>query len=171
MAVDGTAHADGPIKMIIAFRRRTDMTFERFSDYWAEHHAPLVQEVAEVLGVRVYNQCRSVAVAQSLSVAAADEEAGEFDGYAELWWESEASMKAAMSTRGPGGARAPARRRAQLPRSRYAALRDDRPRAGRHPALSPCRPGRARRVAGPARHHPARPRYGPAFGTGPASAR
>lgn len=98
MALDGTAHADGPIKMIIGFRRRTDMTFERFSDYWAEHHAPLVQEVAEVLGVRAYNQCRSVAAAQSLSVAAADEEAGEFDGYAELWWESEASMKAAMST-------------------------------------------------------------------------
>ena len=48
------------IKLTYCLRRRSDLTWEQFSDYWREVHAPLVAERADTLGIRRYLQIRTM---------------------------------------------------------------------------------------------------------------
>lgn len=66
------------------------MTWDEFSDYWRNVHAPLVAERAAVLGVKRYQQVRTVrdpemhARLQARNGGAPEP----FDGIAELWYDS-----------------------------------------------------------------------------------
>lgn len=41
-------------KLTYCLRRKPGMTWDEFSTYWRDVHAPLVKERAEVLGIRRY---------------------------------------------------------------------------------------------------------------------
>jgi len=71
------------IKYIICATRKAGMTREEFSAYWRHHHGPLVKSVPEFMcHVRKYVQCHLVGGAVPLGAA------GDYDGIAELWFDS-----------------------------------------------------------------------------------
>jgi uncharacterized protein (TIGR02118 family) len=77
------------IKLTFCLRRRPDLSWEEFSRYWREVHAPLVAERAEILGIRRYVQVRTVDAA-ALHEAYRRRNGGSpepFDGIAELWFD------------------------------------------------------------------------------------
>lgn len=65
------------------------MSWDEFSDYWREVHAPLVKARAEVLGIRRYVQVRTVQERElHARLQARNGGAPEpFDGIAELWYD------------------------------------------------------------------------------------
>ena len=80
------------------------MTWEEFSDYWRNVHAPLVAERAEVLGIKRYVQVRTQQNPDLHTRLRArnDGSPEPYDGIAELWYEpaergagGEAARKAA----------------------------------------------------------------------------
>jgi len=82
------------IKLTYCLRRRPDLTWEEFSRYWREVHAPLVAERAAVLGIRRYVQLRTVQLPDLHAVFQARNGGSPepFDGVAELWFDSLESM-------------------------------------------------------------------------------
>lgn len=82
------------IKLTYCLRRRDDLTWDEFSDYWRDTHAPLVADRAEVLGIRRYVQVRTL---QERELHAGMQQRNDgspepFDGIAELWFDSLASF-------------------------------------------------------------------------------
>ena len=78
------------VKLTYCLRRKQGLSWDEFSRYWAEVHAPLVQERAAALGIKRYVQVRTV---QDPDLAARLQarnggSAEPFDGIAELWYES-----------------------------------------------------------------------------------
>ncbi len=87
------------IKLTYCLRRKPGMTWEEFSQYWRDVHAPLVAERAELLGIRRYVQVRTIDNPQ-LHEALQQRNDGApepFDGIAELWFDDVESF-----TRGRG---------------------------------------------------------------------
>jgi uncharacterized protein (TIGR02118 family) len=87
------------IKLVFSIRRRPGMSREEFQRYWREEHARLVERHAEVLRIRRYVQthARETAADEAIS-AARGSEPGEYDGVAELWWDSVEELLAASSS-------------------------------------------------------------------------
>jgi uncharacterized protein (TIGR02118 family) len=80
------------VKMIATLKRKPGMTRKEFSDYWRYHHAPLVQSVPEFARyLRKYVQNH---VASDLGPTGS---ASEFDGVAELWFDSAEDLAAAFA--------------------------------------------------------------------------
>ncbi len=78
------------VKLTYCIRRRADMTWDEFSAYWRDVHAPLIAKHAEALGIRRYVQVRT-APAPGLHAALQGRNGGSpepFDGVAELWFDS-----------------------------------------------------------------------------------
>lgn len=79
------------IKLTFCLRRKPGMTWDEFSDYWRNVHAPLVAERAAVLGIKRYLQVRTLrdpemhARLQARNGGAPEP----FDGIAELWYDSD----------------------------------------------------------------------------------
>ena len=69
------------IKMTLLLTRRSDLTFEQFSQYWKDIHWPIVQTVPEVMDTTIrYTQQHNIGGVPD-GVPAAP-----FDGYAEAWF-------------------------------------------------------------------------------------
>lgn len=80
------------IKLVVCAVRRSDFTFEQFDAYWRDQHGPLVASVPEFTRhVRRYVQCHLT------SAELPFEPAREYDGMAELWFDSVAEMEAAFA--------------------------------------------------------------------------
>jgi uncharacterized protein (TIGR02118 family) len=93
------------IKLVFCLRRRADLSREEFQRHWRETHAPLVRERGPALGIRRYVQDHTLPAGTSAALAASrDVEEDEYDGVAELWWDSAESLAAAVAT--PEGRRA-----------------------------------------------------------------
>lgn len=78
------------VKVTYCLRRREGMTWDEFSRYWSDVHAPLVEARAALLGIRRYVQVRT-ADAPQLHDALQRRNGGSpapFDGIAELWFDS-----------------------------------------------------------------------------------
>ena len=74
------------------------MTREEFQAYWREIHAPLVASVAETLNIRRYVQLHTMDAAFNAAIRASRGGPDEFDGVAELWWDSLESLGAPGQT-------------------------------------------------------------------------
>ena len=85
------------IKLVFCLRRRPEMTREAFQAYWFEKHAPLVRSHAEVLGVRRYVQVHTLATPLNAGIQASRNAPEEYDGVAELWFDSLEAMAANRS--------------------------------------------------------------------------
>ncbi|MBI3245145.1 MAG: EthD domain-containing protein [Deltaproteobacteria bacterium] len=80
------------VKFIICAKRKEGMTHEEFSAYWRNHHGPLVRSVPEFIRhVKKYVQCHLVKGALPLGAA------GDYDGVAELWFDSVESLTTAFN--------------------------------------------------------------------------
>ncbi|WP_392564511.1 EthD domain-containing protein [Orbus wheelerorum] len=82
------------IKLIMMVKRRDTLSYEEFDYYWRRHHAIVVSSVKKTLGIIRYVQ----------NVPLEDKKLGDamrnsrnapffdFDGMAEIWWESQGKM-------------------------------------------------------------------------------
>jgi uncharacterized protein (TIGR02118 family) len=90
------------IKLTYCLHRLPSLSRAQFQDYWRSTHAPLVEAAREALGIRRYIQQHTT----DSPIAAANNEGrgipygdGEdFDGVAELWFDSEEAVAAAAAT-------------------------------------------------------------------------
>jgi uncharacterized protein (TIGR02118 family) len=87
------------IKLVFTIRRRPGMSREEFQHYWREHHAPLVRRHAETLRIRRYVQthARETELDEALATSR-ENEPDQYDGVAELWWDSVEDLMAAYSS-------------------------------------------------------------------------
>lgn len=86
-------------KMIYCLRRKPGLSRADFQRYWRDQHAPLVRRHAPILGVRRYTQSHTVDVPMLAMVSAARGSTGQdYDGVAELWWDSREALFAALAT-------------------------------------------------------------------------
>lgn len=76
------------IKLTFCLVRLPHLTREAFQAYWFERHGPLVASVAAELGIRRYVQCHSLPPEVHAGLRASREAPPEFDGVAELWFDS-----------------------------------------------------------------------------------
>jgi uncharacterized protein (TIGR02118 family) len=87
------------IKMIFCLKRLPQLSRGEFQRYWREQHAPLVRRHAAGLNVRRYVQSHTMGASGLEMVSEARGSVGlDFDGVAELWWDSLESLLAAVST-------------------------------------------------------------------------
>jgi uncharacterized protein (TIGR02118 family) len=87
------------IKLVFTIRRRPGMTRDEFQRYWREEHAQLVQRHAEVLRIRRYVQTHTRETDADGAISGArGSQPGQYDGVAELWWESVEDLLAASSS-------------------------------------------------------------------------
>ena len=70
------------------------LTREAFQDYWLNTHAPLVRSVAATLRIRRYVQLHSFDPEISMGTRASRGGPEQYDGVAELWWDSFEDMAA-----------------------------------------------------------------------------
>jgi uncharacterized protein (TIGR02118 family) len=79
------------IKLIVAVRKRPDMSVEEFQEHWKTRHAELVRNSpATAKYIRKYVQCHTMLDQYEKGEVA-------FDGTAELWFDSVADMEAFYS--------------------------------------------------------------------------
>lgn len=86
------------IKMTFSLRRLPHLSREEFQRYWRDVHGPLVRRHATALRIRRYVQSHTLAT--PLNDTLRDSRGGPetYDGHAELWWESEDDLQAALAT-------------------------------------------------------------------------
>jgi len=79
------------VKLIICATRKAGMSHEEFARYWRERHGPLVKSVTEFSRhVRKYVQCHLVKTSVPFGIP------GQYDGVAELWFDSVEAAEAAF---------------------------------------------------------------------------
>jgi uncharacterized protein (TIGR02118 family) len=76
------------IKLTFCLVRLPQLSREAFQDYWFNTHAPLVASVAEVLQIRRYLQLHALPAEAHEAIRASRQAPAEFDGVAELWFDS-----------------------------------------------------------------------------------
>ena len=92
------------VKLTFCLRRLPNLSREEFQRYWRGTHAPLVCSVADTLRIRGYVQLHTTATPVNDMLRASRGGPEEYDGVAELWWDSLDDLTAAMSA--PEGAAA-----------------------------------------------------------------
>ena len=86
------------VKLVFTLRRKPELSREEFQRYWFDVHAPLVRSHAAVLGIRRYVQVHSLPEAVNAAVRASRGAPEDFDGGAELWYDSLEALGAAVVT-------------------------------------------------------------------------
>ena len=76
------------IKLTFCLTRLPRLSREAFQAYWFETHGPLVASVAETLKIRRYVQLHSLPAEANAGIAASRAAPPEYDGVAELWFDS-----------------------------------------------------------------------------------
>ncbi|MFT4561873.1 MAG: hypothetical protein ACI9BW_001615 [Gammaproteobacteria bacterium] len=80
------------IKITIFVARKASLTFEEFDTYWREKHAPLIKSVTDFSRhVRKYVQSHRTSSGVPLAQEA------DYDGVAELWFDSVESLDTAFT--------------------------------------------------------------------------
>jgi uncharacterized protein (TIGR02118 family) len=82
------------IKLTFCLVRLPHLTREAFQAYWFETHAPLVAGVADTLQIRRYVQLHSLPPEASAGLRASRDGPDDYDGVAELWFDSLEAMAA-----------------------------------------------------------------------------
>ena len=87
------------IKLVFCLRRLPHLSREESQRYWLDSHGPLVRELAPALGMKRYVQVHTLRSAFSEALRAHRGAPDDFDGIAELWWDSVDDFARAGSTR------------------------------------------------------------------------
>ena len=86
------------IKLVFCLRRQPHLSREEFQRYWRERHAPLVREAAGALGVRRYVQLHTLTSPVNEGLRRGRGGPEEYDGVAELWFDSLDTLAASGAT-------------------------------------------------------------------------
>jgi len=87
------------IRLVFLLRRKASLSLAEFQRYWREEHGPLVAGHAGHLGVLRYTQSHRLEDEMNERMQQArDGMEPEYDGVAELWWDSEAVLASALTT-------------------------------------------------------------------------
>ena len=86
------------IKLVMCLYRRQDITREKFQDYWLNKHGPFFQKNAAAMRTKKYVQCHTIDTPLNDGMRSSRGMRPEYDGVAEVWFESEEDLMAAMSS-------------------------------------------------------------------------
>ena len=86
------------IKFVMCLTRHPDMTREQFQDYWVNKHGPFFQSRAVDMRAKKYVQSLTLDTPMNAILREARGMQPEYDGVAEVWFESEEDMVEAMSS-------------------------------------------------------------------------
>ena len=86
------------IKLIMCLTRRADLSREQFQDYWLNKHGPFFQENAGTMRSKKYVQSHTINSPLNDGMRESRGLLPEYDGVAEVWFESEEDLMAAMSS-------------------------------------------------------------------------
>lgn len=85
------------IKLVFCLHRLPNLSAEAFRDYWWTDHAPLVKEHAPALRIARYVQSHGLEHEFDPAMQASRDAQPRYDGFAELWWQSDEDLRFAMS--------------------------------------------------------------------------
>ncbi|MEM9633154.1 MAG: EthD domain-containing protein [Pseudomonadota bacterium] len=86
------------IKLVMCLTRRADLSREEFLDYWQNSHGPFFMENAVTMRAKRYLQDQTLNSPMNDAFRQSRNMMTEFDGVAEVWFESEEDLMEAMST-------------------------------------------------------------------------
>ena len=86
------------IKFIMCITRHPDMTREAFKDYWMNTHGPFFMENAGAMRAKKYVQSHTIDTPLNEGLRSSRGMLPEYDGVAEVWFESEEELMEAMSS-------------------------------------------------------------------------
>lgn len=86
------------VKLVFCLRRLPSLSREEFQRHWREQHAPLVRAAAAALRIKRYVQLHTLDTPLHASLRRARGGPEEYDGVAELWFDSLDDLAAAGST-------------------------------------------------------------------------
>lgn len=86
------------IKFVMCITRHPDMSREQFKDYWMNNHGPFFMENATAMRARKYVQSVTLDTPLNEGLRSSRGMQPEYDGVAEVWFESEAELMAGMSS-------------------------------------------------------------------------
>ena len=78
--------------------RRPKLTREEFKDYWMNKHGPFFMENADAMGAKKYVQLHTLDTPLNEGLRASRGMLPEYDGVAEVWFESEEALMEGMSS-------------------------------------------------------------------------
>ena len=86
------------VKLVMCLRRRPDLTREQFQDYWLNQHGPFFQKNAGAMRSKRYVQSHTIETPLNDGMRESRGMQPDYDGVAEVWFESEDDMMEAMSS-------------------------------------------------------------------------
>ena len=86
------------IKFVMCITRHPDMTREEFKDYWMTRHGPFFMENAAAMRAKKYVQSLTLDTPLNEGLRDSRGMQPEYDGVAELWFDSEEDLMAGMSS-------------------------------------------------------------------------
>ncbi len=86
------------IKLIMCLHRRADISRDEFQDYWRNSHGPFFMKNASVMRTKKYLQSHTLNSPLNEGMRQSRCMAEEFDGVAEVWFESEEDLMGAMGS-------------------------------------------------------------------------
>lgn len=86
------------IKFVMCLHRNPSMSREEFQRYWRDSHAPLFQSFADTHNARRYVQDHTIDSPMNEFLRESRGMVQEFDGVAEVWFDSEEALVTAMSS-------------------------------------------------------------------------
>ena len=86
------------IKLVMCLHRRSDLTREQFLDYWLNKHGPFFQDNATTMRAKRYVQGHTIDTPLNDGMRSSRGMLPEYDGVAEVWFESEQDLMEAMSS-------------------------------------------------------------------------
>ena len=86
------------IKFIMCITRHPKLTREEFKDYWMNKHGPFFMENADAMGAKKYVQSHTLDTPLNEGLRTSRGMLPEYDGVAEVWFDSEAALMEGMSS-------------------------------------------------------------------------
>lgn len=86
------------IKLVMCLTRRSDLSRQQFQDYWKNKHGPFFMENAGVIRAKRYLQSHTLSSPLNDGMKASRGLTDEYDGVAEVWFESEEDLMEAMKS-------------------------------------------------------------------------
>ena len=86
------------IKFVMCLTRHPDMSREEFKDYWMNKHGPFFMENADAMGAKKYVQSHTLDTPLNEGLRTSRGMLPEYDGVAEVWFESEQVLMEGMSS-------------------------------------------------------------------------
>lgn len=86
------------IKFVMCITRHPDMSREVFKDYWMNKHGPFFMENADAMGAKKYVQSHTLDTPLNEGLRTSRGMLPEYDGVAEVWFESEQALMEGMSS-------------------------------------------------------------------------